>query len=154
VRIVQLTALDDHQKSQLMGLWNREYPASLAQKSMGDFEDYLSKLVDSCHIVIQSDEIEILGWYFDFMRDGHRNFGMVLDAKIQGAGFGKKLLTRAKSIQNELQGWAVESTVYKKSDGSLYKSPIDFYRKMEFEILPEIKFERDTFTAIKIKWSR
>ncbi|MFT5780517.1 MAG: GNAT superfamily N-acetyltransferase [Crocinitomicaceae bacterium] len=136
-----------------MQLWNREYPASLAYDSIESFDAYISSLIDARHVLIQSKEGIIQGWYFDFLRDGNRNFGMLLDARIQGAGVGSELLRRSKVSNSELHGWAVESSKYKKMDGTFYKSPIDFYRKNGFEIIPEVQFTTEQLTAIKIQWT-
>ena len=146
--------LSKTQKNQILAIWNKEYPSVIKLNSINDFETYLSNLRDQKHILITSESGEVKGWYFDFIRDKERWFTIIVDTEIQGKGYGKKLLFKGKEINSELNGWIINSSDFKKENGEIYRSPVGFYRKNGFKIFPEIKFETDKSTTIKIKWKR
>ncbi len=79
-------------------------------------------------------------------------FAMILDSQIQGKGFGTHLLNEAKQSVTELNGWVIDHNNYKKTNGTTYKSPIDFYLKNNFIILSETRLEISKISAVKIKW--
>ena len=89
-------------KTEILELWNKEYPQKLNYKSLLDFENYLEILTNQSHIVIIDENQNIKGWYFDFIRDGEKWFAILLDSKIQGQGFGTQLLNLAKEGASEL----------------------------------------------------
>ena len=154
MKFITTSRLYKIQKSQIRNLWNAEYPAIIQQKELADFEKYLSGLKEKNHILIKEKNGIIVGWFIDFIRDGERWFAMIVSSEIQGKGYGSKLLEMGKKRNTELNGWAVQSTEYKRSDGKPYKPPLGFYEKMGFRIFSEIKFETDIMTTVKIKWEQ
>ena len=139
-------------KTEILELWNKEYPQKLNYKSLLDFEYYLEILTNQSHIVIIDENQNIKGWYFDFIRDGEKWFAILLDSKIQGQGFGTQLLNLAKEGASELNAWVIDHDNDLKQNGEFYKSPLPFYLKNGFEKLSGIRLELDKLSAVKIRW--
>jgi GNAT superfamily N-acetyltransferase len=146
-----ITTLDKELKDMLLKLWNKEYPNSIANSSIENLNAYLHKLENPLHVLLISDEA-LLAWFCEFDRDGERNFAMIVENNSQGKGLGTKLLQDAKQRNTALNGWVVQGNDYKKSDGSLYPSPIAFYEKNGFEILTDQIWETDVLKTVKIRW--
>lgn len=139
--------------SRFLQLWNSEYPQQLAYTEVKELEGYLSKLGDLSHLLL-IQQGQILGWYFNFLRNEKRWFVMLLDQKIQGKGWGTEVLKIAKENNIELNGWVIDSDNYLKQDGSSYSSPLGFYLKNGFELIPECRLENEKLSAVKIKWTK
>ena len=154
MKIERTQNLTNDQKKIIIRLWNAEYPAQLAYNSVKDFNDFLSKLGEPIHFLL-FDEVENLkGWLASFTRNGEIWFSMIVDTSIQKKGFGTRLLNEVKKFEDEINGWAVADDKYLKNNGEKYLSPIEFYRKNNFEILTGEKLENEKISAIKIKWKK
>ena len=79
---------------------------------------------------------------------------MILDSEIQRKGYGTKLLKRSKEINSELNGWVINSSKFKKANGEMYKSPIEFYQKNGFQDFPDIVLKINKFEIVKVKWTK
>lgn len=154
MRFIRTKSLTEAQKQELLVLWNSEYPRNLNYDNLQALEDYLNQLKDQNHMLLLDEQDHIRGWYFDFIREGERWFIIILDARAQGKKLGSQMIELAKQHNDELNGWVVSTDQYQKADGQLYLSPVDFYRKHGFSILPDKKLETDKISVIKIKWSR
>ena len=154
MEFIKATILNKHQRESLNKLWNDEYPENFSHSDLSDFESYLNNLAKQSHILLVNDRGEIKGWYFDFIRENEKWFAMISDSKVHGKGFGSKLLKLAKEKEQELNGWVIDHNNDKKHNGETYKSPIEFYRKNGFEILPTNRLELDKLSAVKIKWQK
>ena len=95
---------------------------------------------------------KIKGWYFDFYRDDEKWFALILNSKCQRKGWGRKILNLAKEKETELNAWVIDHNKYKKRNGELYKSPLNFYVKNGFEIMLETRLQNEKIAAVKIKW--
>ncbi|WP_299135915.1 GNAT family N-acetyltransferase [uncultured Tenacibaculum sp.] len=144
-------ALSEFEKEAVRLLWNNEYPKIIQQKSKAEFDEYLSQLKNKKHILILKEN-EVLGWYCDFIRNNELWFAMIIDAKMQGFGEGRKLIQKAKKRNKELNGWVVIENSYLKQNKKEYKSPIEFYKKLGFKIFLNKKLESNEMNAIKIQW--
>lgn len=153
-QFIETSALDTRQKQSLMQLWNSEYPKNLAYQNIADFEKYLQNLSDIRHILLVDGFDNILDWAFTFIRDEERWFAILLSETIQGEGFGKKMIDKLKSQENELNGWVIDHNSDKKSNGQNYLSPLGFYRKCGFKVLTNERIELEKISAIKIKWTQ
>jgi len=147
----QLTAAE---RSEILLLWNREYPAKLNYASLADFDRYLDALPGQSHILMIDEEGQICGWYFDFERDGERWFAIIIDSALQGKGLGTQMLDLAKANASELNGWVADHENDLKSNGEPYRSPLAFYLKNGFQQLPGIRLELDKLSAVKIRWRK
>jgi len=146
--------LNESQLAQVFTLWNNEYPSDINHNSKEHLQQYISGLAKPNHTLIEDGEGKIIGWFFDFMLNEERWFGMIVSPTHQGKGYGKELIKRAKNNYSELNAWIVCSTEYLKENGETYNPPTEFYRKMEFEIFPDLKFESNLLKTIKIKWKK
>ncbi|UOK42281.1 MULTISPECIES: GNAT family N-acetyltransferase [Flavobacterium] len=152
--IVETTDLSKGQKLQLFELWNKEYPKKLCYETLVDFENYLGKLENKTHFLLTDENLKIVGWALLFERENETWFVKIIDASFQRKGFGQKLLERLKSKTNILNGWVIDHNNDKKSNGSDYKSPINFYIRNQFKINNTIRLELDIISAAKIEWTK
>lgn len=139
-------------KEQIRALWNKEYPQSLHHGSTKNFEGYLATLDDANHYLLTDADEEIMAWLVCFTREGERWFAMILDASIHCQGWGSKLLQEVKKHEPFLNGWVIDQNIYQKSNGENYRSPLDFYIKNGFEIVPRTRLELNHLSAVKIHW--
>lgn len=149
---IKRSSLSKTEKHELLVLWNNEYPKNLNYKSIQDFDNYLEKLTDQSHLLMIDQNKLISGWFFSFIRENEKWFAIILDSKFQGRGLGKELLELAKKSEVELNGWVIDQHDYKKVNGEFYKTPLNFYLKNGFKILPGNRLELDKLSAIKINW--
>jgi len=146
--------LDHYQIKVVYKLWNTEYPKNLIHQNLCDFENYLKPLSNQCHWLLVDKNGAIKGWYFNFTRTDEKWFAMILASEIHGKEFGTLLLNEAKKRDSILNGWVIDKTDYQKQNGDSYKSPLQFYIKNEFHILPKIRLETAEISAVKIRWEK
>ncbi|MTI89258.1 MAG: GNAT family N-acetyltransferase, partial [Balneolaceae bacterium] len=135
MKFVYKESLNKEQKSRILKLWNQEYPQKLFLSDQTALEEYLQGLNDKHHILLCDDQDVVKGWLLYFIRDGERCFAMILDASIQGQGWGSKLLDEAKKSNYELNGWVIDHNTELKANGETYHSPTIFYEKNGFRVL-------------------
>lgn len=152
MKFIKQIELSENDKTEILELWNNEYPEKLSYQSITEFDNYLSKLGEQSHILMKCENQGIKGWYFDFVRDNEKWFAIIIDSNFHGQGFGKKLLELAKSKENELNGWVIDHNKDKKKNGESYNSPLNFYLKNGFEKIVKSRLELDKISAVKIKW--
>ncbi len=151
---IELRTLDTLRKSEIISLWNREYPSKLALADPDSFDTYLESLEDKHHVLLMDDSGKLIGWLVCFIRDNARWFAMLIDSPAQGKGLGSALLDWAKRQYMELNGWVIESGTERKQNGENYKSPVNFYQKNGFEICPEVELTKKNITGILVRWRR
>mgnify|MGYP005989102131 FL=1 len=154
MELIKCSSLSESEKIEIFDLWNNEYPEKLSYKSKKEFDKYLKSLSEQSHIILIDTNKKIKGWYFDFNRENEKWFAIILDSKIQGKGFGSKMLIHAKQKENELNGWVIDHNTDKKKNGEFYKSPLSFYLKNGFKKLTTNRLELDKISAVKIKWKK
>ncbi len=152
MRIVNQSGLNNQQKRKIFDLWNNEYPVQLVYKSMNDFETYLNKLIAATHYLLVEEDEEIKGWTATFIRDDEKWFVLIIAKALQGKGFGTKMLTKLKEKEDILNGWVIDHSSAKKSNGDIYLSPLGFYKKNEFTVMHEKRLGLPNLSAVKIKW--
>lgn len=154
MRFIKRKNLTSDQKQEIFELWNNEYPQNLKYNDISELDEYLNKLEDQNHMLLIDANGKIEGWYADFIRDHKRWFLAIINSKMQGRKFGTQIIELAKKENEELNGWVIDSDRYIKSNGEIYKSPVEFYRKNGFQILDQTPLKTDQINAIKIKWSQ
>jgi len=152
MKTLKTSILSLQQKKTIYVLWNNEYPINLTYSSFEEFENYLQNLNNQNHLLLIDENETVKAWYFDFIRENEKWFVMILDSEIQKKGVGTYLLNEAKKSKTELNGWVIDHNNYKKTNGKFYKSPIQFYLKNNFKLVPEIRLALPNISAIKIKW--
>ncbi len=154
MKIIETTAFSESQKEQLKDLWNKEYPVQLQYQGVSGLDDYLAALERPYHAVAVDDNDLAVAWVFSFDRDGERWFAIIIDDRLQRQGLGTAFLGLLKQREQELCGWVVDDDRYLKADGTPYPSPLLFYLKQGFALLPDTRLETDRMSAVKIRWSR
>lgn len=154
IKIIPTNSLDNSQIKVIFELWNEEYPKNLTHQNLNNFENYLNALTNQNHLLLTDENSTIKGWYFNFNRNNEKWFAMILATEIHGKGFGSLLLNEAKKRESILNGWVIDKTDYLKQNGNLYKSPIPFYLKNGFQLLPEIRLQLEHLSAVKITWKK
>lgn len=145
--------LDYRQRSQLLALWNQEFPDRLAYADLDGLDHYLVGLKKARHLLLMDQE-NLMGWYCDFYRDGQRWFVMILSSTIQKKGWGSRLLAKAKASAQELHGWTIDHDKDRKQNGEVYCSPLPFYVRNGFKVVPQLRFETPRLSAVKILWKK
>lgn len=154
MEIINQANLSLDQKSQLLTLWNNEYPEQLAYKNLEDLEQYLENLTAQNHFLLIDEYKTLQGWSFTFNREKEKWFAIIIAEKLQGKGIGTKMLNILKENEHELNAWVTDHNLDKKLNGDAYKSPLEFYKKCDFKVIPEERLELDIISAIKIRWKR
>lgn len=150
----KIKVLSKKNKIDIVNLWNNEYPRELAYNNVSEFESYLKKLADQAYILLFDANDNLGGWYFDFTRENEKWFAIIIDSHLQHKGLGTKLLNFAKQKETRLNGWVIDSDDSLKKDGTLYKSPLNFYLKNGFEILPKNRLLLTKISAVQILWTK
>lgn len=144
---------DHNSKLALLDLWNAEYATELALATVAGLEQYLDKLNGKQHWFLSDDDGRIQGWLLLFERDGETWFAILMQRAVQGKGYGRQLMGHAQQAAPGLNGWVIDREIYRKADGSVYPVPLDFYRKLGFEVLEDVRLE-DKISAVKIRWRK
>lgn len=154
MRIQESRILSADQKNQIIDLWNNAFPSTIGLGGMDAFEQYLSRLKDHHHLMLTNDNGSVLGWFFDFIRDQERWFIVMINPDLHGQGWGRRLMQMGMRKNEKLNGWVVNTADYETKDGEPYPPPVEFYKKLGFEILPDVKLELPQINTIKITWQK
>lgn len=154
MKIIETNSLTAEQKKQIHNLWNREYPRELVHERLEDFDQYLEKCGRPVHYLIQEKDKSIQSWACSFTRDLEKWFVVLVKDKVQGLGHGTALVNKITAGESKISGWAIENDNFVKTDGKVYKSPLNFYRKTGFTICPAIKLKSEKISAVKIIWEK
>lgn len=152
--LLECQQLSPLQQVEIMALWNQEYPRRISYQNVGEFTAYLAQLEDVFHVVSLDEGNQVNAWYCDFIRDGERWLAMILASGAQGQGLGSSLLQGGKARQPILNAWVVDHSTDLKQDGTVYQSPLPFYKKNGFKVLPEIRLDTPQISAVKMRWCR
>lgn len=151
MQFINSTILSEHQLSQLFLLWNNESPKVISYEKENDLKEFLANLTEPRHVLIDKDK-NVQGWFVDFLTNDERWFIVIINSSLKGKGYGSKIITKAKEINSELNGWIINTHEYSLVNGDTYIPPIAFYKKNGFEIFPEIIRKTDELITIKIRW--
>lgn len=154
MKIIKQTELNEKQKEQLLDLWNSEYPEKLAYQAIEDLEKYLENLIEKTQYLLINEEGILKGWAITFTRENEKWFAIIISENLQGKGIGTKIINQLKEDEEGLNGWVIDHNLDKKINGNSYRSPIGFYRKNNFTIIPETRLELEIMNAVKIKWKK
>ena len=150
---IETEELNVDQKSQLLTLWNSEYPKAIMHSDIASLDAYFGKLQNLEHTMLLDQNNEIAAWYFDFVRNDENQFAIIISSKYQGKALGKKLIHSAKVKHNKLTAWVVDESNFEKTDGTLYRSPLSFYEKNGFTVLND-RWDSDVLNTVKIRWTK
>ncbi len=153
MKIISTLELNSRQKEAIIFLWNREFPSQISVTKEG-FDKYLEATTRHLHFLLLDEADEIIGWAYTFDRDDDRWFSILINSLYQGIGLGSRLLNHLKENEDRLNGWVIDHPRDLKQNGEPYESPLAFYLKNGFAILPEIRFEHEKMSAVKIFWKK
>lgn len=153
MKIVEQNDLSNAQKSRIIEMWNAEYPLSIAHSGILSFDEYLNNLGDKKHFLLFDEKGKIVGWAMIFVRDDAKWFAIIVDGKIQGKGFGIKLLDALKTAEKRLFGWVIDNDDSAKANGEIYRSPLGFYKKIGFRVHKNEKIVKQKISGVKIEWN-
>lgn len=154
MRIIQAMDLTFDQKQSLFELWNAEYPERIVYKDISEFENYLEGILSLKHYFLINGLNQIFGWGFTFVREEDNWFGIIIDSKVQGKGFGTLLLDELKRNTSVLNGWVIDHQNDVRRNKESYLSPLGFYTKNGFMVNQNVRLENDKISAVKIRWER
>ena len=153
MKLIKKKYLNEQEKIRITEIWNNEYPVTLLFSDPLEFDHYLHSLTDANHYVLENDENELQAWGCTFIRDHEKWFVIILDEKIHRKGKGTEILNAIKKNETNLNGWITDKEIYRKLNGELYTSPLNFYLKNSFILCPGIRMENEKLSAVKITWS-
>ncbi|GAB3830869.1 GNAT family N-acetyltransferase [Pontibacter rugosus] len=153
MNIVETLYLTSNQKQQVLQLWNQEYPVLLQYASLAALEEYLAGLEQKRHYLLLGEAGEVCGWLFLFERAKETWFALIVDSRLKGRGYGKRLLRLVQENERQLSGWVIDHDNDVKSNEEKYSSPLGFYLKNSFKVCPEERLETDIISAVKISWT-
>ena len=142
--------LTDSQFDQINKLWNTEFPESLINR----FDKLLIGIENYNHYILQDEYETIVAWAIYFEKDDEIRFSIIVDHNYQRKGYGKLLIDQLKDDLQEFTGWVIDHNNDRKTNGENYISPLNFYIKNGFEILPDNRIDNNILKAVKIKFTR
>jgi GNAT superfamily N-acetyltransferase len=151
MRFIETLHLSDEAWHSVYGLWNTEFPVKLHKATLTDFKENIGKW-DAVRHTLAIDGAKVVGWLADFDRDDERWFALIIASSSNGTGVGTRLIMRAKKRNGILNGWVINGPGYLRQDGSSYRNPLPFYKKMGFQLVPGELLDQDGFEAVKIRW--
>jgi GNAT superfamily N-acetyltransferase len=150
MEITQTTILSDVQSEQINSLWNSEYPLKLKDR----FPILLEGTTWHNHYLIEDSNRVIITWAVMFAHSNQIRFSIIVSKEHQEKGLGKLLLDHLKSAHNEFYGWVIDHNNDLKLDGENYISPLPFYLKQGFEIIPNQRIESEMIQAVLVGWKK
>ncbi|WPU93339.1 N-acetyltransferase [Mucilaginibacter sabulilitoris] len=154
MKIITQTLLTDLQKESVCKLWNEEYPRNLQYKTISEFDGYLNELSEKKHYLLITEQEIMAAWAVTFKRDNEKWFAIIINSTLHGRGYGTAILNEIKKEEQHLAGWVIDHEKDLKVNGDKYHSPLTFYTKNNFNILPDSRIESEKISAVKISWEK
>jgi len=154
MKIIDTEQLTIELKEKILKLWNQEYPEKLKLDGLPGLEKYLAGVKEQNHFFLTDNTDNITGWAFTFLRENEKWFAIILNKEFHHLGYGTLLLSELKAKEIKLNGWVIDQGTDKKQNGESYISPLDFYLKNGFVIIPGVRMEMNKISGIKIQWSK
>jgi GNAT superfamily N-acetyltransferase len=150
MEIIQTKTLSSVQSEQINSLWNSEYPLKLKDR----FSILLEGTTWHKHYLVEDSNHVIIAWAVMFEHSNQIRFSIIVSKEYQAKGLGKLLLDLLKSAHNEFYGWVIDHNSDLKSNGENYISPLSFYLKQGFEIMPNQRIESEMIQAVLVGWKK
>jgi len=144
------THLSEKHHAQINELWDEEYPTTLA----GRFPMLLDDAIMFKHFLILDQAENVLAWSVYFQKDDEVRFSILVGRSNQGKGYGKQLINAMKNELPEFYGWVIDKPNFIRKDGSSYPSPLSFYLKLGFKILPDQRIDNDMINTVKVTFAK
>lgn len=140
--------LNETQFDNINKLWNNEYPIKLKDR----FPLLLQDAVCKNHYLIVDENNSVIAWAVVFEKDNQIRFSIIVSSTHKGKGLGTDLINLIKSDHPSFYGWVIDHNNDFKLNNEPYLSPLDFYMKQGFQIIPESRIDSEMIKAVLIKW--
>lgn len=137
------------QFQQIHDLWNQEYPVSIKDR----FPLLLDGVPQFLHYLVEDDQQKLVAWAVYFRKEEETRFSIIVDSIYQNNGWGKALMLELMTDLEEFYGWVIDRDGDLKSNGQPYQSPMEFYRKLGFQIREDQRIDTEMLHAVKIHWN-
>ena len=148
MQLINTATLSDNQIQQINVLWNQEYPKNL----MNRFSILLGDATNYQHFLLENEAQQVLGWAVLFDKENETRFSIIVGEASKGMGLGSRLMDALKQACPCFYGWVIDHDNDIKNDGSIYRSPLMFYLKHNFEVLSDQRLDTPIIKAVKEKW--
>ncbi len=150
---IETDTITSHWKHEFLQLWNREYPINLTYSGIEELDHYLNNLSNKKYFLLVEND-HLLAISMQFARENETWFLIIVDREQQQKGLGSQMLNKLKLVNESLSGWVIDRPGYQTGSGKDYQSPIEFYLKNEFRLLPDIRLETSAISAVRIVWRK
>lgn len=150
MEITQTTILSNVQSEQINSLWNAEYPLKLKDR----FPILLEGTTWHNHYLVEDSNRVIIAWALMFEHSNQIRFSIIVSKEHQEKELGKILLDHLKATYDEFFGWIIDHNNDLKLDGENYTSPLPFYLKQGFEIIPNQRIDTEMIQAVLVGWKK
>jgi GNAT superfamily N-acetyltransferase len=143
-------------------MFNSEYPILISRATLQDCKDRLLDTKKPTRIFtarsIKSEGSRLVGLII--VKPEHEKqenipwLSMVIQREYQRKGIGSTLLEKAKQYYEVLHGWCTPDDGYEREDGSIYPSPLDFYKKHGFKVVRESVDLVEGLDLVEIAWCK
>lgn len=148
MQLFNTATLSDNQIQQIDVLWNQAYP----KKLMNRFSILLGDATNYRHFILENEAQQVLGWAVLFDKENETRFSIIVGEASKGIGLGSRLMDALKQTCPCFYGWVIDHDNDIKNDGSIYRSPLTFYLKHDFEVLSDQRLDTPIIKAVKVKW--
>ena len=148
MKITESKTLTATQFAQVNQLWNEEYPVKLKDR----FPLLLDDVSTHKHYLITDESNNILAWAVAFEKKEQIRFSLIVASRYQRKGLGAWLINQLKIAHAEFYGWVIDHHEDLKANGENYTSPLPFYLKQGFELLPDQRIDNAMIRAVLVKW--
>ena len=142
-------------------MFNAEYPTIIKRATLDYCKERLLNTENPVRIFtarsIQSEGSKLIGLIVVRQKDGAEEvpwISMVIHRDYQRKGIGSTLLEKAKQYYDTLHGWCTPADGYEREDGSVYPSPLNFYKKHGFKIVKENVNDVEGLDLVEIAWRK
>ena len=150
MEIIQTKTLSSVQSEQINSLWNSEYPLKLKDR----FPILLEGTTWHNHFLIEDSNHAVIAWAVMFEHSNQIRFSIIVSKEHQEKGLGKILLDHLKATHDEFFGWVIDHNNDLKSEGENYTSPLPFYLKQGFEIIPNQRIDTEMIQAVLLSYKK
>lgn len=152
--IISTSVLNFKQQEELFHCWNSVYPTNVKFDDFGMMQSYFDGLQHLQFFLLIDGSIPATAFSFRFMREGELWLAILMPPSMQGKGYGSILLEELTENVDTISAWVVDHDLVVKTDGTPYRSPVQFYVKNGFELQEGVRLEIDTISAVKLIWKR
>lgn len=104
------------------------------------------------YFILENEPNTIVGWAILFDAENETRFSILVDETYKDQGLGCQLIGELKKACTSFYGWVIDHNNDLKNDGSVYRSPLPFYIKLNFQVLHDQRIVTPIISAVKVKW--